>query len=39
MTVEGELERKLLWSGDEGYEQARHDAVWNGAGATQRALA
>jgi FAD/FMN-containing dehydrogenase len=30
MTVEGELERKLLWSGDEGYEQARRDAVWNG---------
>jgi hypothetical protein len=36
MTVEGELERKLLWSGDEGYEQARRDAVWNGRKPSRR---
>lgn len=30
MTLAGELERKLLWSEDQGYEQARRDAVWNG---------
>ncbi|WP_155058876.1 FAD-binding oxidoreductase [Streptomyces blattellae] len=30
MSVERKLERKLLWSGDEGYEEARRAAVWNG---------
>lgn len=30
MPLERKLERKLLWSGDEGYEQARRHAVWNG---------
>lgn len=30
MTLEGELEPKLLWPGDERYERARDEAVWNG---------
>ncbi|MFK0159943.1 FAD-binding oxidoreductase [Streptomyces sp. NPDC090493] len=30
MTLEGRLGRKLLWSGDDGYESARRAAVWNG---------
>ena len=30
MTLDGQLERKLLWSDDEDYEEARRDAVWNG---------
>lgn len=36
MTPQGKLERKLLWSGDEGYEQARRDAVWNGRKPSRR---
>jgi FAD/FMN-containing dehydrogenase len=30
MTLEETLGRKLLWSGDEGYERARCDGCWNG---------
>jgi FAD/FMN-containing dehydrogenase len=36
MTPEARLERKLRWSGGEGYEQARRDAVWNGRKPTRR---
>src|SRR5690349_3946735 len=36
MTPEARLERKLRWSGGEGYEQARRDAVWNGRMPTRR---
>jgi FAD/FMN-containing dehydrogenase len=36
MSLEKKLERKLLWSGDEGYEQARREAVWNGRMTTRR---
>ncbi|MEU9343832.1 FAD-binding oxidoreductase [Streptomyces sp. NPDC048278] len=30
MSLDATLERKLLWSHDEGYERARRAAVWNG---------